>query len=1112
MARLSGHTFDETRTQLERTLGEVGVRAPDSVSQWGSALGLLYAVRSTLSVFHSQVFQEEIPFLIAAAAPRSWRQHKGIQMSWGQCRRFRKRARKLWRARKPKRAELHRALIEADGQRRVWERVRVDQGLPRLPADLDGPRGAHDQLNDELSALGTYVATASAEQVGELAPAVASQRLRELTDDRDTLLKMPRMSQLHQRLQEYGLGSLLAELTDRRVDASMAVAAFDYAWYESLLSHIGLEDSLYGSSNYESITRAAVEFQEADRKHIAATAGRIQTLLTNAYHDATATYSSEGTLLRREANKKAKHKRVRELVEQAEESLLKLKPCWAMSPLVVSQTLPAARIFDVVIFDEASQIPVPDAIPSIMRAGQVVVAGDRHQLPPTVFFSEADTDEEEKDEEGTEVDCDAAVSLATGHDSILEALTPLRREKSLTWHYRSRDERLITFANRVIYDSSLTTFPGIARETCLRHELVDQTPAAGQEQSVYGEVEEVVRLVLEHAHSRPAESLGVIAMNIKHANRIESALWAALAEERDLDKFFSQEVPEAFFVKNLERVQGDERDAIILSTGYGRSVSTGRMSYRFGPLNQEGGHRRLNVAVTRAKRRMTLVTSFSSYDLDPARLRSKGAQLLRSYLQYMESGGSSLGSLVTDHAELNPFEIDVRDRLAAAGIPLIPQYGVGDYRIDFAARHPQQRGRMVLAIEADGASYHSTPTARDRDRLRQEHLESLGWSFHRIWSTAWFKDAAGQVEEICKAYESAVAAADAAVTTPTSPEGERTGSVAPVPGPSGNGDSAGSRALRETATRLTESTGDAGVVPVQKVAPQARMASDRGPRPNVPRNRPINDYGEQELLALARWIDADGVPRSHEDLVRAMMEDLGFERRGSRIRARLGSAADAVLRSASSARQQAQAPQEEEPSKPVQPLNGGKVGSAPAPHPTIVQPPAENSRPVRPRKLISEALPSAGATPLKQRPRISPRAYRRVLHESNQIKQWLAAEHHVSAVDRAAAEAERREYQRTRDRFVERLNEIESFLTRARIDEDGSKDGIAWPGCIVACRFDDEEATQCFVISSIPDDDHVNVRPHSPLGEALAGALVGHTYTYDTPEGRRRVSVTGIYN
>jgi hypothetical protein len=234
----------------------------------------------------------------------------------------------------------------------------------------------------------------------------------------------------------------------------------------------------------------------------------------------------------------------------------------------------------------------------------------------------------------------------------------------------------VAFSNTHIYGGALTTFPGVLRDDCLRHVVVAQGPEPGQEVSVTAEVEQVVELILEHARTRPGESLGVIALGIKHADRIDSALRGALAAHPGLEEFFAEDQSEPFFVKNLERVQGDERDAIILSIGYGKHPD-GRMRYQSGPLLRDGGERRLNVAATRTRRRLTLVSSFSSHDIDPDRVTKAGARLLADYLEYASSGGTAVGASGSD--ELNPFEADVRDRLAEFGITVVPQYGVGGY-------------------------------------------------------------------------------------------------------------------------------------------------------------------------------------------------------------------------------------------------------------------------------------------------------------------------------------------------------------------------------------------------------------------------------------------------
>ncbi|MBI3647146.1 MAG: hypothetical protein HY240_00030 [Actinobacteria bacterium] len=510
----------------------------------------------------------------------------------------------------------------------------------------------------------------------------------------------------------------------------------------------------------------------------------------------------------------------------------------------MSQVLPGEQLFDVVVFDEASQIRPADAVPAIARGERLVLAGDERQLPPTAFFLSASSEEEEQEEQ-------PSLAATEGFDSVLENLGMLLPYRMLTWHYRSHDERLIAFSNAYLYDGSLTTFPGVGGGEPVGHVPVVFRPGQpGQEDSASDEVIEVVRLIIEHAENQPEQTLGVIAMGIKHASRIEEALRLALTDRADLEEFFSEAREERFFVKNLERVQGDERDAIILSVGYGKSVD-GRMLYRFGPINNEGGERRLNVAVTRARKRLRVVSSFGSADMDPDRLKAQGARLLRAYIQYAESGGASLGERVLSKPVLNPFEIDVRDTLTRRGIPLLPKLGVSGYWIDFAAKHPLRQGEFVLAIECDGASYHLAPTVRDRDRLRQEQLERLGWRFHRIWSADWFANKETAVAITLAAYNEAVEAAD-------------------------RDDLARSQVGRVGGSTSMRPAGDPDL-------PSGAGVPMRTSRPPIPRNHPIGYYTHRQLVSLVRWVESDTLLRTEDEVLAQVMQDLGFERRGKNI-------------------------------------------------------------------------------------------------------------------------------------------------------------------------------------------------------------------------------------
>ncbi|HTU74748.1 MAG TPA: AAA domain-containing protein [Trebonia sp.] len=608
-----------------------------------------------------------------------------------------------------------------------------------------------------------------------------------LLADEATAWRLPRLHELARRFAALGLGPVIDEIAasgsgaggadpGAAPDADLVAAAFDYAWYRAILDEIRVRDPEYAADDGAALDQVAEEFRRKDTEHLAANRARVRGVWAGQLRDGVDRHPLQARVIRKQAALRRGHLPLRRLLDQAGDVLFALKPCWALSPLMVSQVLPLSRLFDLVIFDEASQVVPADAIGSIIRAHQVVVAGDDRQLPPTSFFRQADAgdlgdDDDDEDLRSPQPAGPSSVALSVGFESILDALRPLLPTCPLTWHYRSRDERLVAFSNDRIYGGSLTTFPGVARDDCLRHVVVAQRQGPGQEASVEAEVDRVVSLVVEQARTRPAESLGVIALGMRHAERIDAALRAALASGglADVEAFFAEDATEPFFVKNLERVQGDERDAIILSVGYGKHAD-GRMRYQWGPLLRDGGERRLNVAATRARRRLTVVSSFSSHDVDQGRLTKAGARMLAEYLEYARSGGTPVaGSTPASSAGAgraagpaggasDAFTADVAARLALLGIEVLPQYGVGGYRVDFAAAHPDDPSRMILAVEADGTAYRDSGSVRDRDRLRKEHLERLGWRVYRLWSTSWLADPEGEMAKLTAAYAAAVAA------------------------------------------------------------------------------------------------------------------------------------------------------------------------------------------------------------------------------------------------------------------------------------------------------------------------------------------------------------------
>ena len=712
-------------------------------------------------------------------------------------------------------------------------------GSPRVLTSADAASKAFERMKRALDDLAPLIPEGNfAQRTAEVVARIAG----ELLSDQQTLLRLPRLAEVEQRLRAVHVGPLIDKVGDDALSPDTLESAFDHSWLQSIRRDVLWSDRRLSGFQGTRQSRYVDEFQQADAKHLEHTAARVARRIAERAVAALSQCTDEDRLIRKEASKKTRHLPLRRLFEQAPTALTVLRPCWAMSPLDVAQTLPPEPIFDLVVFDEASQVMPCDAISAILRGKRAMVAGDSRQLPPTSFF----------DSSGRDDDLDEDEESITDYESILDVLDAMLSRRPLTWHYRSQDERLIAYSNRHIYRGSLTTFPGADADQCLDWVLVPhQVGMRTEKGSNSAEVQRVVDLMIDHARQRPAESLGVIAMGSIHCERIEETLRKRIEQERspDLEEFFADSHEEPALVKNLERVQGDERDAIILSIGYGKNAD-GRMQYRFGPLNLQGGERRLNVAITRARKRMTLVTSFDYTDMDPDRTRATGADMLRGFLKFAQSGGTELDS--TDDAEpLNAFEVDVLDKLERAGLSVVPQYGCSGYRIDFAVRHPDKPGQFALAVEADGAGYHSSPTARDRDRLRQEHLERLGWRFCRIWSTDWFNDHQSQVSRVQAAYETALAEIDS-------------GKIAPR-----NSDS-GSDSARD---------GSGVGVPCG----ETDTAPRRGHAPGIRVYDSIDEYSHEELVAIARWIESDGLLRTNAQLFEEIFDELPFKRRGSRI-------------------------------------------------------------------------------------------------------------------------------------------------------------------------------------------------------------------------------------
>jgi very-short-patch-repair endonuclease len=547
------------------------------------------------------------------------------------------------------------------------------------------------------------------------------------------------------KCREAGLSDLLEKIEATRLEPSSILPAFLKRFYRLWLDDMLPQHPAVQSFRRRTHEEVIQEFSKLDKSQLTIAQARIREYLVSKLPDLNRFTSAvdEVAVLKRELNKQRRILPLRKLFRAIPNLLLTLKPCLMMSPLSVSLFLEANDYrFDVVIFDEASQVCTEDAIGTIMRGAQVVIAGDSKQLPPTSFFtattSEGDFDIEEADEDEF-TDADA-------FESILDQAVTVLPERTLRWHYRSRHEHLIAFSNAKIYHNDLITFPShIDREPDNGVEYVYVPKGiydrSGKRNNV-AEATKVAELVFEQLMKYPKRSLGVVTFSEAQQQAVEAAIRQRRLLDQRYEDYFSEEKEEAFFIKNLENVQGDERDTIIFSIGYAKDHN-GVMYMNFGPLSRDGGYRRLNVAITRAKYNIKLVGSILPADINLEHTNAEGVKMLRSYIDYAMHGPEILQREVVASENVtvdSPFEESVYNFLVSQGFRIATQVGCSGYRIDLGVKHPTLSGRYVLGIECDGATYHSARTARERDRLRQAVLEDIGWKIYRIWSTDWVKD------------------------------------------------------------------------------------------------------------------------------------------------------------------------------------------------------------------------------------------------------------------------------------------------------------------------------------------------------------------------------------
>ena len=591
-------------------------------------------------------------------------------------------------------------------------------------------------------------------------PKIFAEKLRIASFESTQLSNYSQLSDRKHLLDEAGFGWVLDELQDDKSKEQLSEIIQAIIWRvlsQDIYKQHGADLAKYTGSNLNDLRSRLIEL---DKQILASTQNHLRAkLLSQAkppYGVGIGRKSeyTEMALLEHQIQLKRPNAALRKLTRKAGNALLELKPCWMMSPLAVAQYLERDSLkFDLCIIDEASQMPPEDAIGALVRSKQAVIVGDTNQLPPSNFFKKI-MDDDDADEDDVTIE-----------ESVLEmANSTFRPKRRLRWHYRSRHSGLIKLSNRLVYDDELIVFPSpdeTRKDMGVFLEHVKGNYKSGLNPI---EAETIANAAIEFMLNNPNRSLGIVALNKIQTEQIDALIYEATTNNIAVQKYRDyweerENGIERFFVKNLENVQGDERDVIFISTVYGPTEAGGKTAQRFGPITGLAGKRRLNVLFSRAKEQITTFSSMTASDILADPISNPGANMLKQWLEYSATGNLDGGIVDNTREPDSDFERHVISVINGFGLKAVPQVGVSGYFIDIGVIHPDWPHGFLMGIECDGASYHSSRSARDRDRLRQEVLEGLGWHFHRIWSTDWFNDVYGETMRLRKVIEARLAAA-----------------------------------------------------------------------------------------------------------------------------------------------------------------------------------------------------------------------------------------------------------------------------------------------------------------------------------------------------------------
>ncbi|WP_245885661.1 hypothetical protein [Xylanimonas oleitrophica] len=720
--RLKDTTLPQLRRQVAYVTEVTGLTPPTTVRQFGEQLQMLGGMRGTLDLFHPMVFERTAADLVQATASRRWRSEHGVEMGWFTRRRLRKRAKDMVRPgiRVP---DMHAALCEVQAQREIWSQHSERGGWPTLPEGLATIEDTHEAVRIDLDALEPVLGpTPLGGGLQDVTLDVLADRLERLSADAEALDTLPERTASLRRVVAAGVGELVEDLAARRVEPHLVAAELELAWWSSVFEQILAADPALAGQDGAGLDALARRFRELDRAHVASLSAPVRAAV-RAHLGAAMRDDRDGAEALFTELVEGRLTSLRELATRHGDVLRRLRPAVVSTPTLVPHVLPATRTVDLVVLDAVQHVPIEAVVPAVARGRQIVVVGDTRSASGS-----------------------AVPELA----GVLPTVTLQPRESR-------RDPELTRLLARHGYAGLVRPAPLPRAEALVHLDLVDGAgmpdPASGTVESTQAEVDRVVELAIEHALTRPEETLGIVTVTAVHADRIREALLAEVRANAALAPFFSGSRPEPVVVADITGVSGLSRDAIVLSLGFGRTPH-GRVLHRFGVLGEDGGDAMLLGALGATRKRLRVVSCFPASDLDPERLRGAGPRLLAEVLDFAQQRSAvadqvQLGNGVDVSSTPDRLVVDLGERLWRLGYLVETDYGLPDGdRIPLVVGHPDLPGELLVAVLTDDAAYVAEPSVRVRDRQLAERLERLGWVVTQVWSAAAFLDPDGEADRV----------------------------------------------------------------------------------------------------------------------------------------------------------------------------------------------------------------------------------------------------------------------------------------------------------------------------------------------------------------------------